>query len=123
MREGGKGTVKDMFIQAITKDPHLVALIMGIKTYGLKTLTYNGTIIILYNNKKTGINAILDPAKPTIFIEDQQRKEKFNIPINMAIKLTLETFGNPEFTEIPKFGTNLFPTPETSAPKNAANTP
>jgi hypothetical protein len=25
----------------------------------------------------------------------------------MAIKLTLETFGNPEFIEIPKFGTNL----------------
>lgn len=107
MKEAGKSTVKDKFIQAITKDPHLVAIIMSIKTYGLETITYLGTIIILYNNKKTGIKAILDPAKPTIFIEDQQRKETFNIPINMAIKLTLETFGNPEFIEIPKFGTNL----------------
>jgi len=123
MREGEKGTVKDKFIQAITKDPHLVALIMGIKTYGIGTLTQYGTMIILYNNKKTGITAILDPAKPTIFIEDQQRKEKFNIHINMAIKLTLETFGNPEFIEIPKFGTNLFATPETSDPKNLPNTP
>jgi hypothetical protein len=123
MKETGKGTVKDKFIQAIIKDPHLVALIMGIKTYGIGTLTQYGTMIIFYNNKKTGITAILDPAKPTIFIEDQQRKEKFNTPINIAIKLTLETFGNPEFTEIPKFQTNIPPISEMLDPKNPPNTP
>ena len=121
MKEVRKDTVKEKFIQAITKDPHLVALIMSIKTYGTRAITYGGNMIILYNNDKTGINAILDPAKPSIFIADQQREEKFNISINMAIKLTLETFGNPEFTEIPKFGTNLFPTPEEL--KNSPETP
>jgi hypothetical protein len=119
MKETGKGTVKDKFIQAITKDPHLVALIMGIKTHGIGILTQYGTMIILYNNKKTGITAILDPAKPTIFIEDSQSKEKFNTPINLAIKTTLEVFGNPEFTEIPKFQTNIPPISEMLDPKNS----
>jgi len=108
-------STKDKFIQAIKKDPHLVALIMGIKTYGIGEITQDGTLIILYNNKKTGITAILDPAKPTIFIEDKHNKEKFNFPIELAIKTTLETFGNPEFIEIPKILTNLIPT-ETTEP-------
>jgi hypothetical protein len=113
-----KATLKDKFIQTIQKDPHLVALIMGIKYHGTGELTLNGTLIILYKNKKTGITAILDPAKPTIFIEDTHNKEKLNIHIQLAIKLTLETFGNPEFIEIPKFHTNTIPTPKMFDPKN-----
>jgi hypothetical protein len=109
MKEAGKGSIKDKFTQTIKTDPHLVALIMGIKTHGMEEITDYGTLIILYNNRKTGITAILDPAKPTMFIEDKHRKEKFNIPIELAIKLTLETFGNPEFVEIPKIQTNLIP--------------
>jgi hypothetical protein len=109
MKEAGKGSIKDKFIQTIKTDPHLVALIMGIKTHGMEEITDYGTLIILYNNRKTGITAILDPAKPTMFIEDKHRKEQFNISIELAIKLTLETFGNPEFVEIPKIQTNLIP--------------
>ncbi|MFZ8861768.1 MAG: hypothetical protein ACO2PP_14885 [Thermocrinis sp.] len=112
MKEAGKGNIRDKFIQTIKKDPHLVALIMGIKFHGIGEITQLGTLIILYNNKKTGITAILDPAKPTIFIEDKQNKEKFNISIGLAINLTLETFGYPEFIEIPKIQTNLIETPE-----------
>ena len=114
MKEAGKRSIKDKFIQVIKKDPHLVALIMGIKVHGIGEITQYGTLIIFYNNKKTGITAILDPTKPTIFIEDKNDKEKFNIAIDLAIKTTLETFGNPEFVEIPKIQTNLIPmeTPE-----------
>jgi hypothetical protein len=110
MKEAGKGNIKDKFIETIKKDPHLVALIMGIKVHGIGEITQHGTIIIFYTNKKTGITAILDPAKPTMFIEDKQKNEKFNITIGLAIKATLETFGNPEFIEIPKIQTNIIPT-------------
>ena len=112
MKETGKNNIRNKFIQTIKKDPHLVALIMSIKFHGIGEITQLGTLIILYNNKKTGITAILDPAKPTIFIEDKQNKEKFNISIGLAINLTLETFGYPEFIEIPKIQTNLIETPE-----------
>jgi hypothetical protein len=104
-----KTNIREKFTQAIQRDPHLVALITGIKVHGMEEITQYGTLIILYNNRKTGITAILDPAKPTIFIEDKHRKEKFNISIELAIKTTLETFGNPEFVEIPKIQTNLIP--------------
>jgi len=43
MKEVRKGTVKEKFIQAITKDPHLVALIMSIKTYGRERLPTEAT--------------------------------------------------------------------------------
>jgi hypothetical protein len=111
-------SIKDRFTQAIKTDPHLVALIMSIEVHGMEEITQYGTLIVLYNNRKTGITAILDPAKPTIFIENKHRKEKFNISIELAIKTTLETFGKPEFVEIPKIHTNIITTPEMLDPKN-----
>jgi hypothetical protein len=73
MKETGKENLKDKFTQTIKTDPHLVALIMAIKYHGIKVITNHGTLIIFYNNRKTGISAILDPTKPTIFIENKNR--------------------------------------------------
>jgi hypothetical protein len=93
---------KEKFKKAIQKDPFLVGLIWNIKMEGIANLTDHGTIIIMMENPKTGTTVILDPAKPYLFIEDNG--EGYNIPIQTAIRITLETFGAPKVTEIPKFG-------------------
>ena len=123
MKEAGKGRVKDQFIRTIQKDPHFTGLIMNIKVLGLDFLTDYGTLIIRYYNPKTGILALIDPANPTIFIKHDNEPQGFRIHIPLAIQLTIETFGTPEIVEIPKFHTNIIPTPEMLDPKNPANTP
>jgi len=105
-REKVKNT-KEKFTEIIKRDPHIVAIVMTIKAHGIEAITEQGTLIILYSNKKTNIAAIIDPAKPTIFIEDKQTNEKLNIPIKLATRITIETFGLPELTGIPKFWTNI----------------
>ncbi|MFZ8862381.1 MAG: hypothetical protein ACO2PP_18010 [Thermocrinis sp.] len=107
MERGKVKNTKDKFTEIIKRDPHIVAIVMGIITHGIEAITEQGTLIILYSNKKTNITAIIDPAKPTIFIEDKQTNEKLNIPIKLATKITIETFGLPELTGIPKFWTNI----------------
>lgn len=97
---------KEKLLQAIQKDPHLVGLIMNLKFEGIEELTDYGTIILRIYNPKTGITVILDPAKPSLFIIDNE-EEGFNIPIQTAIRITLETYGKPQVEEIPKFGTNI----------------
>ncbi len=113
-----QGSPKERFIQAMQKDPYFVGVIANIKVLGLDTLTDYGTLIIRYYNPKTGILAIIDPAKPTMFIKNDKEPEGFNIPIPLAIQLMLETFGEPEIIEIPKFHTNITPTPKMLDPKN-----
>ncbi len=104
-----KTDIKERFMQAIQKDPYLVGIIMNIKVFGINEITDYGTIIVKYHNRKTGITTIIDPAKPTIFIKENNEPEGFNISIRLAIQTTIETFGIPEVTEIPKFGGNLLP--------------
>ncbi len=99
--------VREAFLRAIQQDPFLVGTIWNIITEGVDTLTDFGTIILVYENKKTGINFVLDPAKPDLFIKNEKTGEQFNINIQQAIKLTKETYGTPQTTEIPKFGTNI----------------
>jgi hypothetical protein len=100
-----KASPKDKFIQAIQKDPMLIGFVMNIDTAGLDFLTDHGTLILQYHNPKTKLSAILDPAKPTIFIHDG--KEGFNISIRLAISIIKELYGTPEIIEIPKIGTNI----------------
>jgi hypothetical protein len=107
-----KASIRERFLEAIQKDPHFVGLIINIKILGMDTLTEYGTLILRYHNAKTGITAIIDPAKPTMFIKNDKDREGFNIHIPLAIQLTTETFGTPEIIEIPKFHTNIIPTPE-----------
>ena len=104
-----KKNIRELFLETVQKDPQLVCFITAIADNGVKFLTRNGMVIVFYHNKKLGTTAILDPAKPTLFIQDSQRNIKLNISINLAAKLTLETFGMPELLEIPKIGTNLIP--------------
>jgi hypothetical protein len=118
MKEAGKGRIKDRFIQAMQKDPYFVGVIANIKVIGLDMLTDYGTLIIRYYNPKTGILAIIDPAKPTMFIKEDKEPQGFNIHIPLAIQLMIETFGTPEIIEIPKFHTNINITPEMLDPKN-----
>jgi len=118
MKEAGKGRIKDRFIQAMHKDPYFVGVIANIKVIGLDMLTDYGTLIMRYYNPKTGILAIIDPAKPTIFIKEDKEPQGFNIHIPLAIQLMIEAFGTPEIIEIPKFHTNIIPTPEMLDPKN-----
>jgi hypothetical protein len=118
MKEDRKRSPRERFIQAMQKDPHFVGIITDIQVLGLDLLTNYGTLIIRYYNPKTGISAIIDPAKPTIFVKEDNEPQGFNIHIRLAIQLMVETFGMPEIEEIPKFGTNLFSTPEIFKPKN-----
>jgi hypothetical protein len=113
-----KTSTREKFIQAIQKDPYLVGVIANIKVIGLDILTDYGTLIIRYYNPKTGIFALIDPAKPTMFIKEDKEPQGFNIHIPLAIQLMIETFGTPEIIEIPKFYTNMIPTPEMLDPKN-----
>ncbi len=98
-------SIKERFIQAIQNDPMLIGFVNNIDVAGLDFLTAHGTLILHYYNPKTKYTAILDPAKPTIFIHDG--KEGFNIHIQLAIKTIKELYGTPEITEIPKIGTNI----------------
>jgi hypothetical protein len=118
MKEAGKRSIKERFIQAMQKDPYFVGVIANIKVLGLDTLTDYGTLIIRYYNPKTGIFAIIDPAKPAMFIKNDQEPQGFNIHTPLAIQLMIETFGTPEIIEIPKFHTNINITPEMLDPKN-----
>ena len=97
---------KEKFLEAIRKDPHLVGLIMNLRFEGIEALTDYGMLILKIHNPKTGITVILDPAKPYLFIKDNE-EEGFNIPIQTAIRLTFETYGKPQVEEIPKFETNI----------------
>lgn len=100
-----KQNARELFKQAIQKDPFLVGLIWNINLDGIHILTDFGTLIIKMYNPKTGITIILDPAKPYLFINDNGTS--FNIPIKEAIQITATTFGIPQVEEIPKFGTNI----------------
>ncbi len=98
-------SIREKFIQTIQKDPMLIGFVINIDIVGLDFLTENGTLILRYHNPKTKYSAILDPAKPTIFIHDG--KEGFNIHIQLAIKTIRELYGTPEVIEIPKIITNI----------------
>ncbi len=102
-----QGNIKERLIKAIQKDPHILGIVWNIRLEGMHNLTDYGTIILIYNNRKTGISVIIDPAKPTIHIKDTKTNEGFNIHIPLAIKTVEETYGIPEVEEIPKFFTNI----------------
>jgi hypothetical protein len=104
MKEQGRAKTIENFKETIARDPYLASLIGAFKIHGLRPFTRNGTAILLYHNKKTGLTLILDPANPFIHIEDQKNNAKFNIPIKTAITIITETYGLPETEEIPKFG-------------------
>ena len=107
-----KTSPKNKFIQAIQKDPMLIGFVINIDILGIDFLTDYGTLILQYHNPKTKFSAILDPAKPTIFIHDG--KEGFNISIRLAINTIKELYGMPEVIEIPKIFTNIPLTPNTN---------
>jgi len=102
----GQANPKEKFLKAMQKDPHLAGIILNLKYEGIQALTNYGTLILKIHNPKTGIMVIIDPAKPYLFIKDNN-DEGFNIPIQTAIRITLETYGTPQVEEIPKFGTNI----------------
>jgi hypothetical protein len=117
-----KRNIRSMFYQTMQRDPHLACFITALSDIGIKTLTRNGMRILFYNNEKMGTTAILDPAKTTLLIQDKKQNTSFHIDIKLAIKITIDTFGNPELLEIPKIGTNLIPgldfTDDTQEPKS-----
>lgn len=114
----GKPNAREKFIQIIQKDPHIIGLITNIKILGIDELTDYGTLILRYYNQKTGIMALVDPAKPTINIHDERTKDSINIPIQLAIRTIEDLYGTPEVIEIPKIHTNLFQFLGTEEPKS-----
>lgn len=109
-----KTNLKESFLKATQKDPFITAIIWNIIALGMKEFTDNGTLILIYENSKTGMHIVIDPASPNLFIKDTKENIKLNIPIELATKFTKEAYGRPVLKEIPKFGisTNLIPKTE-----------
>ena len=107
MGEERKDSIKEKFLRTLQQDPFVAGTIWNIILDGIDALTDFGTLILVYENKKTGIRMVIDPAKPYLFISNERTNEEFNISIQLAIRLTKETYGTPQVREIPKFGTNI----------------
>jgi len=103
-----KKSIKERFKELLTKDPYIATFLMDIRFMGLDVATENGTKILMYFNKKTGITILIDPAKPTIVVRNEKTKETLNIHFQLATQTILETYGMPTISEIPKFGFGLF---------------
>ena len=107
MREERRDDTKEKLIQAIQTDPHLATLIWDINFIGIRNVTDNGTLIVVYHNEETQIEVVIDPAKTNITIINGKTGETFSIHPKKALKYTKEAFGIPRILEIPKFGTNI----------------
>ena len=101
-------SIKERFKEFLAKDPYIATFLTDIRFMGLDVATENGTKILMYSNKKTGITILIDPAKPTIVVRDEKTNEHLNIHIQLATQTILETYGMPTISEIPKFGFGLF---------------
>jgi len=103
-----KGNTKEKLRTITERDPLIARFITDIRIFGIERTTKNRTVILIYENPKTNIMAILDPWTENLTITDtKQRKTKINIPIKQAIKILEDLYGTPQITEIPKFGTNI----------------
>ncbi len=103
-----KKSTKERLKELLAKDPYAITFLTDISFIGIKNATENGTKILMYFNKKTGITILIDPAKPTIVVRDEKTKEVLNIHFQVATQTIIETYGTPMVSEIPKFGFGLF---------------
>jgi len=103
-----KKSIKERFKEFLTKDPYISTFLTDIRFIGLDVVTDYGTKIIMYFNKKTGITILIDPAKPTIIVRDENTKEVLNIHFHLATQTILQTYGIPTISETPKFWFGLF---------------
>jgi hypothetical protein len=92
----------------ILKDPILACFIEKTLYPGINIITKNRTEFIIYQNRKAGTHASIDPWTEEITIAFHDKtKPPITLHYKEALKLLKKIFGEPEIFPVPKIQTNI----------------